>query len=80
MHTSACTKQGGQHNFGLLVTAESDILEGGTKVRCRCLIAGDESMNKSCCGIFGQIFSDFSNSFNVVITRLRNRVNMLLYR
>ena len=27
-------------------------------------------MNKSCCGIFGQIFSDFSNASNVVITRL----------
>ena len=37
-------------------------------------------MNNSCCGIFGQIFLDFSNSPNVVITRLRNRVNMLLYR
>ena len=23
-------------------------------------------MNKSCCGIFGQIFSDFSNSSNVI--------------
>ena len=29
-------------------------------------------MNKSCCGIFGQIFSDFSNSSNVIITRLKN--------
>ena len=78
MHISACTKQGGQHNFGLLVAAESDILEGRKQVRCVVQSAGDESMNKSCYGIFGQIFSDFSNSSNVVITRLRNRVNMLL--
>ena len=40
--------------------------------------AGNESMNKSCCGIFGQIFSDFSNSANVIITRLRNRINIFL--
>ena len=79
MRTSACTKQGGQHNFGLLVAAESDILEGGVQ-KCVAVVqsAGDESMNKSCCGIFGKIFSDFSNSSNVVITRLRNGVNMLL--